>query len=339
MLTTRKKILVGFLFFLALCLLGSFLFYEYSLFWIEKKIATTSKHLQQQGFSFSYTSFSVAGNPLLLNVSFEKPSVKDAKGTWEWQGEEALVSVYPWNPYQVHCSFSGDQKVSLPQNLPFPVGTLSLENMESMLIFSPEGHLKNLDLKIGEVTSLLEGKTQPISLKSLSLNATNLIAPLSLKFTFSTEVSNLESLLQENALGYNLTLALEGELSGYAAKAPPTSLSQWRDGGGVLEVTSLNVSWPPISGEAEGTLTLDKKMYLLGSFSSRIQGQQTVLKNMVSLGLIKKKKARTVSFILNLFSSPDASGSNTLTVPIKLQNGELSIGPAPLLKLEPIEDL
>ena len=80
-------------------------------------------------------------------------------------------------------------------------------------------------------------------------------------------------------------------------------------------------------------------MYLLGSFSSRIQGYQEALADMVSLGWINKKKAATASFILDLFSSPNSSGGKTLTVPITLQNGVLSIGPAPLLKLQPLEDL
>ena len=339
MLITRKKLLVGFLFFLALCFLGSFIVYEYSLLWIEKEIAATTKRLQQKGYSLSYASFSVAGNPLLLNVSFKEPSLKDAKGTWKWQGEEAVISVYPWKPYQLSCSFPGDQKISLPQNLPFTFETLSLEDMEGILLFSAEGHLKNLDLKIGKVSSFVGDKVQPVTLKALSLKATDLVTPLSLKFTFSTEVSNLETLLKESPLDYNLILALEGELSGYAAKMPPTSLSQWRDGGGVLELASVKVSWPPIHGEAEGTLTLHKNMYLLGSFSSRIQGYQEALADMVSLGWINKKKAATASFILDLFSSPNSSGGKTLTVPITLQNGVLSIGPAPLLKLQPLEDL
>ena len=91
---------------------------------------------------------------------------------------------------------------------------------------------------------------------------------------------------------YPLTLNIEGELSGYTSNtSSPRSLSQWRDGGGIINVTSLNITWPPINAEAEGTLTLDKNMYLLGSFSSKITGYQEALEDMAKLGWIKKKKA------------------------------------------------
>ena len=335
---TRKKLLALGLLLLALCLLASVLVYEYSLRWVEKEISSRTLELQQRGYTFSYSQFSVSGNPLLITITFKEPSLKDATGALEWQGDEAVISFYPWNSSQLHGSFPGEQKLSLPQNLPFPLGTLSLDGVNAVLTFSGDGPVKDLDFNVNTITSLLEGNVQPISLKNTSLHVTNLITPLNLKFNVSTEVSNLESLLKDVSIEYNLILTLSGELDGYKAKTPPASLSQWRDGGGVLEVTSFKLSWPPINAEAEGTLTLDKNMYLLGSFSSRIQGYKEALSKMVVLGWIKKKKASTASFILDLFSTPDGSGGKKLTVPITLQNGALSIGPAPILKLQPIED-
>lgn len=336
---TRKKLLGGFFILFALGILGEFILFEYSVRWLEKEISSTKARLEQQGYTVSYSRVSIAGNPLLMEIRFENPSLK-APQTWEWQGKKLVISVYPWKPYILTCSFSGDQKVTALKNGPIPLGTLSIEGALGVFTLSSEGKLEQIDFKTGTITSLLGTQVQAVSLKSLSLNITQLSHPLSSKFTFETEVAHLESLLKAAPLDYPLTLNIEGELSGYTSKTSfPHSLSQWRDGEGIMNVTFLNVSWPPINAEAEGTLTLDKNMYLLGSFSSKITGYQDALEDMVKLGWIKKKKALMASFVLELFTTTDGSGTKQLTVPITLQNGMVSVGPAPLIKLQPLEDI
>jgi hypothetical protein len=337
---TRKKLLGGFLILLALSILGGFILFEYSVKWLEKEISLTKIRLEQQGYAVSYSSISITGNPLLMEIRLENPSLKERQETWAWQGKELVISVYPWKPYIWTCSFSGNHKVTTLKNAPIPLGTLSIERALGVFTLSSEGKLEQVDFKVGAITSLLETQVQSVSLKNLSLNMTQLNHPLNSKFTFTTEVVNLESLLKAAPLDYPLILNIEGELSGYTLKtSSPRSLSQWRDGGGIMNIISLNISWPPISAEAEGTLTLDKNMYFLGSFSSKIIGYQEALEDMVKLGWIKKKKALMASFILELFTTTDGSGPKQLTVPITLQNGMISVGPAPLIKLQPLEDI
>jgi hypothetical protein len=337
---TRKKLLGGFFILFALGILGEFILFEYSVRWLEKEISSTKARLEQQGYSVSYSRVSIAGNPLLMEIRFENPSLKAPQEAWGWQGKKLVISVYPWKPYILTCSFSGDQKVTAPKNGPISLGTLSIEEALGVFTLSSEGKLEQIDFKTGAITSLLGPQVQAVSLKSLSLNMTQLSHPLSSKFTFKTEIAHLESLLKAAPLDYPLTLNIEGELSGYTSKTSfPHSLSQWRDGGGIMNVTFLNISWPPINAEAEGTLTLDKNMYLLGSFSSKITGYQDALEDMVKLGWIKKKKALMASFVLELFTTTDGSGTKQLTVPITLQNGMVSVGPAPLIKLQPLKDI
>lgn len=337
---TRKKLLGGFLILLALSILGGFILFEYSVKWLEKEILSTKIRLEQQGYAVSYSSISITGNPLLMEIKLENPSLKAPQEIWAWQGKGLVISVYPWKPYILTCSFSGDQKITAPKNAPIPLGTLSIEGALGVFTLSSEGKLEQADFKVGAITSLLETQVQAVSLKNFSLNMTQLNHPLNSKFTFTTEVVNLESLLKSAPLDYPLILNIKGELSGYTSKtSSPRSLSQWRDGGGIMNIISLNISWPPINAEAEGTLTLDKNMYLLGSFSSKITGYQEALEDMVKLGWIKKKKALMASFVLELFTTTNGSGFKQLTVPITLQNGTVSVGPAPLIKLQPLKDI
>ncbi|MBX9786996.1 MAG: DUF2125 domain-containing protein [Alphaproteobacteria bacterium] len=337
---TRKKLLGGFLILLALIIIGVFILFEYSVKWLEKEISSTKMRLEQQGYTVSYSDVSITGNPLLMEIKFENLSLKAPQEAWEWQGKGAVLSVYPWKPYVLTCSFSGDQKLTAPKNVPISLGTLSIEGALGVFTLSSDGKLEQVDFKAKTISSLLGTKVQAVSFKNLSLNMTQLSHPLNSKFTFTTEVANLESLLKAASLDYSLTLNIEGELSGYTSKTSfPRSLSEWRDGGGIMNIISLNLSWLPINVEAEGTLTLDKNMYLLGSFSSKITGYQEALKDMVKLGWIKEKKALMASFVLELFTTTDGVGSKQLTVPITFQNGMISVGPAPLIKLQPLEDI
>lgn len=340
MTITRKKLLAGIFFFLALIIVGGFILFEYTVKWLEGEVSSTKARLEQQGYTISYSSVAITGNPLLLEIRFENPSLKAPQGAWEWQGSGLVVSLYPWQPSVLRCSFPGDQKVTPPKNIPLSLGTLSVEGALGTFTLSSQGNVEQVDLTTKAITSLVGSQVQPVSVKKLSLSLSQLSNPLNAKFTFETEVANLESLLKVPPLDYSMTLTINGELSGYASKTSfPRSLSEWRDGGGVMEITSFSFVWPPIRAEAEGTLTLDKNMYLLGSFSSKITGYQEALKDMVKLGWIKKKKALTASFVLELFTTPQGDGSKQLTVPVTLQNGVVSIGPAPLIKLQPLEDI
>jgi hypothetical protein len=340
MIITRKKLLAGVFFFFALVILGGFILFEYTVKWLEGEVSSTKALLEQQGYTISYSSVAITGNPLLLEIRFENPSLKAPQGTWEWQGSGLVVSLYPWQPSVLRCSFPGDQKVTPPKNPPLSLGILSVEGALGILTLSSQGKVEQVDLTTKAITSLVGGQVQPVSLKSLSLNLLQLSNPLNATFTFETEVAHFESLLKVPPLDYSLTLNINGALSGYASKTSfPRSLSEWRDGGGVVEITSFSLLWPPIRAEAEGTLTLDKNMYLLGSFSSKITGYQEALEDMVKLGWIKQKKALMASFVLELFTTPQGDGSKQLTVPITLQNGVVSVGPAPLIKLQPLEDI
>lgn len=337
---TRKKLLGSFLVFLALGILGGFILFEYSVKWLEKEISSTKMRLEKQDYTVSYSSVSITGNPLLMEIKFENPSLKAPKEAWAWQGKGLAISVYAWKPYIWTCSFLGDQKLTAPKNAPIPLGTLSIEGALGVFTLSSEGKLEQADFKVGAITSLLGTQIQAVSLKNISLNMTQLSYPLNSKFTLTTEVANLESLLKAAPLDYSLSLSVKGELSGYTSKTSfPRSLSQWRDGGGIMNITSLDVSWPPIDVKAEGTLTLDKNMYLLGSFSSKITGYQEALEDLVKMGWIKEKKALLASFFLELLTTSDGSGTKQLTVPITLQNGVVFVGPAPLIKLQPLEDI
>lgn len=339
MFLNRKKFFASLLIFISLGGISWFVFYEYSVRSLEKALKKIELNLNNKGYTVSYSKVQILGSPLYLKVIFENPHLKDPKGLIEWEGSQVEIQVRPWQFHTLTCDFIGDHKVTIPQTTPVPLGVLQFKEAQGTFIISPEGTLAEASLIVGRISSLVESQLQPVFFKEVVLNIQNVNDPSNLMLSLKTQILDIEKVLDIPPFDHPFTLEFQGKLSGYQSKNSfPTTLAEWRDGGGVLEVMKLKIFWPPLIAEAEGTITLDSNMYPLGSFSSKVVAYQDALEDMVKLGWIKKKKAKVASFMLELFSVPDETYGRKLTVPITLQNETLSVGPAPLIKLRPLID-
>lgn len=337
MLKNRKKILIVILLFISLVIAAWLIFFQYGARWLEDRMTLAIEDLKQQGYTVSYSMLKISGNPLSIQAMIQNPHLKDPHGLVEWQGQEIKIIMRPWERHTLHCHFPGVQKLTLPQNSMLPLGILHLEGAKGAVHLTSHGHLENIAFTVDHLVSFLGDQPQALSLKDLSLNINHITDPLNLKMSLSTQLINIEKLLNQPPREHPFTVNFIADLSGFKSPSPfPKSLAEWRDGGGVLEVRLLKIDWPPLLAEIEGTLTLDEEMYPLGSFSSRIWGYERAIHDMVELGWIKKKKATVALFMLGLFASSDEKGEKQLKAPITLQNKRFSIGPVPLLKLKPI---
>lgn len=335
----RKKLFASFLILLSLVIISWFVLFEYSVRWLEKGIEEFTSNLRQKGYTVSYSKVVITGNPFLLTVTFQNPHIKDPKAHFDWQGQEMVIVIQPWQPFTLTTTFPGDQKLIVPQNTPIPLGVLKFDGTQGIFSLTSRGVLEEISFTVDSISSFIGDQSQPVLLGDTSLNVKNLINPLNLSFSFTTHILNLEKTLGLPPREEPFTVNLEGTLGGYQSKYTfPKSLAEWRDGGGVLEVNLLKFTWSPLSLEANGTLTVDRNMYPLGAFASKVIGYQDALADIVKLGWVKKKNAEAISFILGLFSIQDEGGGKHLPVPITIQNKALSVGPAKLFKLQPLAE-
>ncbi len=337
MYLNRKIVYAGLLFLCALFFIGWFLVYEFGVKELEKNLVHVEKNLKEKGYTISYDKVSISGNPLLLKLSVINLYVKDSRGLLEWNGPEVEVRAKPWNITNLTCYFNGLHKLKVPQAMPFPLGVLEFKGAEANFDLTSEGKLEEAKVSVSHISSLLGDKAQPVYLTNTFVNAQNITKPSELSFRFSTEGQNFEAVLGLKPFEHPFKLKIEAKFSGYEPKTLPTSLEEWRAGGGILDVSELNITWLPLLIDAKGTITLDKELYPLGSFSSDIIGYQDALRDMVKLGWVKKKKARNAFYVLELLSVPDEEYGRRLTIPITLQNKRLSVGPVPLIKLRPLQ--
>lgn len=337
MLKNHKKLFFVLLTLLLLGMGGWFTFSFYSTKWLDARISVLMEDLRKKGSIISYSSIDFSVTPVSIYAKIKNPYIKDRRGFIEWHGQEVQIFMRPFDYFTLNFVFPGEQKVVVPQTS-LPLGTLKLEGAEGALHFTALGEMDNFTFTVDRLTSFQGTQVQPLALKDLSVNVKNIRDPLTLNLALSTQLMNVEKLLKKEPKEQPFIINFVADFSGFKPQLPfPKSLAEWRDGGGVLEVRLLKMDWPPILAEVEGTLTLDESMYPLGSFSSRIKGYQEAINDMVEFGWIKKKKAVVALFVLDLFASTHENGEKQLKAPITLQNKKLSVGPAPLLKLKPVQ--
>ncbi len=114
---------------------------------------------------------------------------------------------------------------------------------------------------------------------------------------------------------------------------PVTAVTQWRDGGGTVEVRTLHLQWGKVDITASGSLALDNKMRPIGALTARIKGHNALLDMAVATKSMSKTSAVAARAVLGLLA---AAGGGTLSVPVRLQDGQLYLGPVAVAKLAPL---
>ncbi len=145
----------------------------------------------------------------------------------------------------------------------------------------------------------------------------------------------------EAPLGNEVALLdLQAVLTGSAGDlnaTPREILAEWRDTGGTLDVMHLALDWGPLSVKGDGRVTLDDAFRPLGAFSLKVKGLGKTLDLLARKGLIEGSAAFALQAgSLALGKVDPEDGRAEIQLPLTLQDGWLSLGPLPILKLKPL---
>jgi hypothetical protein len=130
-----------------------------------------------------------------------------------------------------------------------------------------------------------------------------------------------------------LDLALYGRIPPGPLKL---SLDEWRRAGGTVEIRRAEAKWGPLGTEGEGTLALDSRLQPMGAFTARLSGYGPALDNLVEAEWVRPTEAAAAKVVLNIIAKPGADGVSEVKVPLTVQDGLVSVGPAQLMALPPV---
>ncbi len=127
----------------------------------------------------------------------------------------------------------------------------------------------------------------------------------------------------------------EAVLTGPTAYAPDPRrrASEWRDGGGTMEVRQLGFEWGPAGLQASATLTLDDDLQPMGAATARITGAVEALQALSDAGVVPPRAARIASAALPLMTRRADDGTASVEVPLTLQDRTLALGRIPIARL------
>ena len=137
-------------------------------------------------------------------------------------------------------------------------------------------------------------------------------------------------------------LSLHAEVTGVPPRShDAAAMAQWRDGGGTVEIRSLNVRHGPLEVDGDGTIALDENLQPLAAFSLGVRGFMEAVDGLKAAGVIKPRRAVILKTVLAMLAGgkgdakEDARGKR-LKVPLSIQDEIIYIGPLVVGRVPPL---
>ena len=131
-------------------------------------------------------------------------------------------------------------------------------------------------------------------------------------------------------------MALEAALTQPVPVAadPVQQAVQWRDRGGAVEIRAFNLQAGELAIEASGTARLDAGLQPALDGTAILRGYRPALAALVQAGAVTASAALAANAVLGLLSG--RGGQPGATVPVRLEEGVLSLAGFPLVRLPAI---
>ncbi len=300
-----------------------------------------------EGYEIENSPIEVSGFPYRVKLDVLKMTIKVPAD--EQNRSLSLRNIWvvaqPWKINHVIFGVNGTVNANWPTQEITKKTTIDATTAQGSAIFNSSGKVETLAIDITELTA--KNSWRPtVSADRLQIHSR--LADLSQAETTGTTLPTHQYSIQldtldlgedeNNPIGkeierFDISVILQGKPKDFRNQK---TIEAWRDKGGILDIQEMNLVWGESKTSAKGTLSLDKKNYPIGAFTSQITGFNQILDALVKSRKIDQKAARTVTFALNLLAKENQEGERYLDIPLTLQDGALYLGPLQLMKVNPV---
>ena len=317
--------------------------------WVEERRA--------MGWTITHAAPAIDGYPMRVRASIDDPDIAVPGARlgdpvrWRWRSARLRLELRPWNLRDVLFSFAGRHRVHANHGERREQFEAKLGSASGRARLAPDGQLESIVLDVGAVEASRPGTPEIVRVGQVgltlsmprrsgeaaakpedrepagplvSLSATNVVLPKEARYPLGRTVRKF---------------AIDAKLLGDVAFAPTVAqtLAAWRDAGGTVEIRRIEVVWGKFDSSGEGTVALDGALQPIVAMTARIKGYRETVDALVETGHVKGRDAVATKFVLAMVARATPGGSSQLTVPITIQNGMLSAGPARLLRVPTID--
>lgn len=266
---------------------------------------------RNEGWVVTTGAPALGGFPRKVAWSLPSPSLTAADGSG-WKGPELRLSLPVFAPTHLRLEARG-KHVLIPKGE--PPQEASAAELRVDWDQTGRGKASLIDVEafggaLGQGTLTIEGKTLEADLGDLTL-------PDDPRLLMGRKVAHLH---------------FRAEAKG----DPWPTLADWRDGGGVVELSDVALDWLPLTLKGGGTLALDKRMQPLFAGTAAIGGLFETLDKLSAAGAVRAKDAAMARIALQLLAMPGPDGKPRLGVPVTVQDNRLYVGPVALMAVPDI---
>lgn len=295
------------------------------------------------GRNLEWNSFEISGFPYLVDTSITKARLMAPDLGVVWDGEKLNIRLRPFSLNKVAVSLEGVQHV-------FYVGDgrwieADAEADKALLKVSGRDGVQKLSVDIERLTGKgrLDASDFNFILESASLAA--VLAPADThsplpRVDLGAHVSNVG--LQGN-LDFPLGPTIEKFDIDVGFQLPaklPISSSQalwsaWRKTDTPIDVREFAFEWGGISVAAVGTLKVDASERPEGRLKLTLGNHSRILELLENGGWITKETHAAAKPVLDVLSFVSGDPRRRITVPLKFENGDVYLGPARIMTIQP----
>jgi len=309
---------------------------------------------KSNGVTLSWEKLRISGFPIRFDTDFTAPQARldNVDRTITWTGADASIRPFIEGPGVVSFRAPGQHNLDIRE----PGFDLSIKSQSDELAgrlgFDNSGEVNALR-GLAEPFDLVINRRDQIGIRraafdfeKLSVTETNDTIhpdPVAAKLALVLDGIDLSALslnddivdsLGSEILRAAAELSLRGSLE--ADTISPRTLARWRDSGGTVEIENLELVWGPLRFAGDGTLALDNALQPVGAFSARISGLDKLIDLLEQRGQVGKQQAAIARIAMAVLNrSPANGGPPEARVPVTIQDRVVSIGPVPLVQLDP----
>ena len=292
---------------------------------------------ERQGVEFRYATLKVSGYPFWFNLRFENITLRTKTSTtWEWRAPVIKAKFRPWQRSRVFLDLSGRHRILGAQNILFvapkldaifhnlnhSTRSIAINGEDFRFEISPtvKFSAKNALFKLNWNADNGTKKKSPLGI-NLALNS--LTVPEAWKWPIANEITSI-----------SIATHLEGSIRHLRNQE---GLIDWRNNGGVLELTRFSLEQGPFRLDGDGTFALDDNLQPMGSVVMRIKGSREIVEALLERNMIGIGQATVLKLMLVALESQSYGDLSQIKVPLSIQNHKLYLQSLKLMNFPKFE--
>ncbi|MDA8231883.1 MAG: DUF2125 domain-containing protein [Magnetospirillum sp.] len=318
--------------------------FGYSAYWfhaaglVRDSVVTWAEERRSLGWQVDYSGLAINGFPTHITATFRQPAITSPHGLG-WRGETLTARASVFDLRHLHLSAPGHHDLTLGAwTASADAGDLHGEVGFDAAGRVHEGHFGGSAIRFasaGFAETTVEALDVSLMARDQSPTADHQTATL--HFTAAATGISLPA-MPELVLDRRVAMAeIDGRVLGPFPAGPPLdALREWSDNGGTVAIDRLALEWAPMALDANGTFAFDPRMQPLAAFSAHVRGYGALMDRLARNGVVEPGAAAAAKLFLSMMAKPDSQGRAAIPVPITLQDGQLSLGPAMIATFPPI---